>query len=256
LKIDLHLHSSELSSCSQATAEEMLRAAKEFGLDAVCFTEHNVLTPPERVAEMNERHAPLKVFSGVEIGVTYYEHCLVLGRRDPELEGRKWTYEDLWRFTRDSGGHLTLCHPFRFGDGIDLDIDRFPPDAIEIRSVHTAADDEALIRGTAERVGARLVANSDAHFAKWVGVFYNVLHDELARPVNDERDLAAILRAGDYELASDDARVAEINSEVDEREGRARAVLDGGGDVERFREETGLSGHYFDRVARGKSYRV
>jgi predicted metal-dependent phosphoesterase TrpH len=230
----------------------MIVAAKDFGLDAICFTEHNVLTPPERVAEMNERHAPLKVFSGVEIAVTYYEHCLVLGASDTELGRRGWTYEDLWRFTRDSGGHLTLCHPFRFGDEIEIDIDRFPPDAIEVRSVHTAADDEELIRATAERVGARLVSNSDAHFAKWVGVF----HVKLARLAEDERDLAAILGAGDYELASDDARVAAINAEVDEREGRARAVLDGGGDVERFRDETGLSDHYFDRVARGKSYRV
>ncbi|MHC5057850.1 MAG: PHP domain-containing protein [Planctomycetota bacterium] len=252
MKIDLHLHSSERSSCAHSTAEEMILAAKGFGLDAVCFTEHNRLTPEDWLAEMNERHAPLKVFAGLEIGVTYYEHCLVLGVRAPELETRAWTYEDLWRFTRGAGGHLTLCHPFRFGDEVELDIDRFPPDAIEVHSVHTAAEDEALIRETAQRVGARLLATSDAHYAKWVGVF----HVKHSRPAADERDLVAILKAGDYELASDETRVAAINAEVDGREGRARAVLEGGGDVERFREETGLSAHYFNRVARGKSYRV
>jgi len=199
----------------------MIVAAKGFGLDAVCFTEHNVLTPEPWLAEANERHAPFKVFSAVEISVTRCEHCIVLGIRDPELGSRKWTYEDLWRFTRERGGFLTLCHPFRFGETVAFDIDRFPPDGIEVHSVHTAAEDSELIRATAERVGARVIASSDAHFARWVGVF----HVELARPaedVRDERDLVDILRAGDYELGSDGARVAAINAEIDERDGDAK----------------------------------
>jgi len=255
LKIDLHLHSSDRSPCGHSTAEEMIVAAKGFGLDAVCFTEHDVLTPEPWLAEMNKLHAPFKVFSAVEISVTRSEHCIVIGVRDPELGSRTWTYEDLWRFTRERGGWLTLCHPFRFGEDIAFDIDSFGPDGIELHSVHTAAEDGELIRATAERVGARVVASSDAHFAKWVGVF----HVELARPaadVRDEREIADILRAGDYALGSDEARVAAINAIVDEREGKARAILDSGGDRERFGEETGLSTHYFDRVARGRSYRV
>jgi len=252
LKIDLHLHSSDRSSCGHSTAEEMIVAAKGFGLDAVCFTEHDVLTPESWLAEMNERHAPFKVFSAVEISVTRHEHCTVLGVRDRELETRKWAYEELWKFTRERGGFLTLCHPFRFGDEIAFDIDSFPPDGIELHSVHTAAEDSELIRATAERVGARALASSDAHFAKWVGVF----HVELARPAEDVRDLTDILRAGEFELCSDEARVAAINAIVDEREGGARAILEAGGDRDRFREETGLSTHYFDRVARGRSYRV
>ncbi len=101
MKIDLHLHSSERSACAHSTAEEMIRAGKEFGLDAICFTEHNVLTPEALVAGMNERHAPFRIFAGIEIGVTVYEHCLVHGVRDAELERRKWTYPDLWEFTRE-----------------------------------------------------------------------------------------------------------------------------------------------------------
>jgi len=50
--------------------------------------------------------------------------------------------------------------------------------------------------------------------------------------------------------------VAAINAIVDEREGGARAILEAGGDRERFGEATGPSTHYFDRVARGRSYRV
>ena len=210
MKIDLHLHSSDRSNCGHSTAEEMIVAAKGFGLGAVCFTEHSVLTPEDWLAEANECHAPFKVFSAVEISVTRLEHCIVLGARDGELETREWTYEDLWKFTRERGGSLTLCHPFRFSTEVAFDIDRFPPDAIELHSVHTAAADEGVIRSTAERVGARVIASSDAHFAKWVGVF----HVELARPAEDERDLVALLKAGEYELASDDARVAEINAEI------------------------------------------
>ena len=217
MKIDLHLHSSDRSACGHSTAEEMILAAKGFGLGAVCFTEHSVLTPEDWLAEANERHAPFKVFSAVEISVTRLEHCIVLGARDGELETREWTYEDLWKFTRERGGSLTLCHPFRFGTEVAFDIDRFPPDAIEVHSVHTAAADEGVIRATAERVGTHIVTSSDAHFAKWVGVF----HVELARPAADESDLVTILKAGEYELCSDAARVAEINAEIDERDGAA-----------------------------------
>ncbi len=217
MKIDLHLHSADRSACSHSTAEEMIAAAKGFGLGAVCFTEHSVLTPEAWLAEANERHAPFRIFSGDEISVTPLEHCIVLGIRDPELETREWTYEDLWKFTNERGCFLTLCHPFRFSTEVEFDIDRSPPDAIELHSVHTAAADEALIRATAERVGACVVASSDAHFAKWVGVF----HVELARAAADERDLATLLKAGEYELCSDAARVAEINAEIDERDGEA-----------------------------------
>jgi len=220
LKIDLHLHSSDRSSCGHSTGEEMIVAAKGFGLDAVCFTEHNVLTPEAWLAEANENHAPFKVFSAVEISVTRLEHCIVLGVRDSELETREWTYEDLWKFTRERDGWLTLCHPFRFSETVAFDVDRFPPDGIEIHSVHTAAEDGELIRATAERVGARVIASSDAHFAKWVGVF----HVELARPaedVCDEREIVDILRAGEFKLGSDEARVAAINAEIDERDGDA-----------------------------------
>ena len=60
----------------------MIRAGKEFGLDAICFTEHNVLTPEALVAGMNERHAPFRIFAGIEIGVTVYEQTPILALED------------------------------------------------------------------------------------------------------------------------------------------------------------------------------
>ncbi len=194
MKIDLHVHTSELSACASSTAEEMVRAGVARGLDAVCFTEHNRLWPTEALADLNERYAPFRVFGGVEISISGADHCLVLGRARPaELETRTWTYPDLHRFTRSRASFLVVSHPFRYADQIPLEIDEFPPDAIELRSVHVGADDEERIREVARRVGAQLVCNSDAHFAKQVGMYYN----RIAGSPKDERELAGLLAAGE-----------------------------------------------------------
>jgi len=213
LKIDLHLHTADFSACSHAPAEVMICAAIGFGLDAVCLTEHDRLWPEAVLAEMNARFAPFRVFGGIEIGVTPLEHCLVLGVRDPEIETRVWTYPDLARFVRERDGFLAVCHPFRFEDSIPFEIDEFPPDAIELRSVHTSPDDEERIREAAERVGARLLCNSDAHYAQYVGIY----HNELTRAPVDERDLVGMLKAGEYKCRSDEARLREMASTMGPR---------------------------------------
>jgi len=208
LKIDLHLHTAELSACSHAPAEVMIRAAIGFGLDAVCLTDHDRLWPETALADLNARFAPFRVFGGIEVSVTPLEHCLALGVRDPDIESRDWTYPDLARFVRERDGFLAVCHPFRFENSIPFEIDEFPPDAIELRSVHTSPDDEERIREAAERVGARLLCNSDAHYAQYVGIY----HNELTRTPADERELVGMLKAGEYECRSEEARLREMAS--------------------------------------------
>lgn len=193
MKVDLHVHTQERSSCAKSGEEEMIRAAIKRGLDGLAFTDHHSLIPPQRVDELNEKYAPFCVFGGIEIRVSG-EDLLVLGLYDSLLETRKWTYPELHAFVRQQGGFLVLAHPFRYRDTINVDIELYRPHAIELCSTNIRAEDEGRIRALAERLNVRLLGNSDAHRAKDVGLYYNVL----PRTVRDDKELIAILKMAGY----------------------------------------------------------
>lgn len=252
MKIDLHVHTKERSSCGRSTETEMLSAARRFGLDAIVFTEHNRLVPPQRLAELREQFAPLKIFGGIEISLTLNDHCIVIGVDDPELAYRSWTYDRLQPFVREREGWIALCHPFRMTDDIPLDIETRRPDAIEVHSVHTGADDEARIRGICEALGLTPVANSDAHIAPFVGIFYNEIPGDPAT----ERELVEALRAGPVEVRADDARTGMLNRMIDERESIIRHMIESGVDAPTYCQLTGMSRTHYHRVLNGKSSKV
>jgi histidinol phosphatase-like PHP family hydrolase len=194
MKIDLHVHTSERSQCARSGEEKMIQAAIAHGIDGLAFTDHHMLVPLEWLEQLNRRYAPFRIFGGIEISVTEGEDLLVLGVHDPALESREWAYPALYDFVREREGFLILAHPFRFRDRIALDLERFPPDAMEIRSNNTREEDETKICFRAGRFGLRLICSSDAHRAKDVGMYFC----HLGREPQDERELLDILRAGRY----------------------------------------------------------
>lgn len=209
MKIDLHVHAQERSGCATSGEEEMIQAAIAYGLDGLVFTDHRRLVPPERLEELNRAYAPFRVFGGIEISVAEGEDVLVLGVHDPTLEVEQWTYPALFHFVRERGGMLILAHPFRYHEAIQIDINQYPLDAVEVRSTNIGACNEPRVRALARRLHLPLVCNSDAHNAQRIGIYYN----ELARAPCDERDLLAILKAGKYVCSCNGARMT-FNDEV------------------------------------------
>ena len=193
MKIDLHVHSSERSSCGKALEEDQVRAAITAGLDAIVFTDHHRLAPLERLAEMNRRYAPFQIFGGIEI-TTDGEDMLVLGVRDPALESAKWSYPDLHALVRERGGFIAMAHPFRYHPQVQLDLDRYVPDAIELHSVNTSPARQDQISAIAARLGIPTLCNSDAHTTAALGQYYNILETSPA----DEQALIALLKAGRF----------------------------------------------------------
>jgi histidinol phosphatase-like PHP family hydrolase len=252
MKIDLHVHAKERSGCAVSGEEEMIQAAIAYGLDGLVFTDHQRLVPPERLTELNREYAPFRVFGGIEITPVEREDVVVLGVHDPALEAQQWTYPALFRFVRERGGLLVLAHPFRYSDAIQIEVEQYPPDALEIHSANTGACDESRIRAVAERLSLRLLCNSDAHRARHVGIYYN----ELTRGPRDEQELIVILRAGDYACRRMDERVAAFNGEVGDREELIHHMIAEGRDREYYRRATGKWEGQFDRVAMGRSYRI
>ena len=228
MKIDLHVHTSNRSACGCATEDEMVRAAVAAGLDAIAFTDHDRLAPAERLAELNDRFAPFRVFGGIEVTIAVPHHCIVLGVDSPDLEIRKWVYRDLCAFVRERGGLLALCHPFRFGDELPAGIDEAPPDAIELRSVHIPAADEGRIWGLASRLGATLLCNSDAHKMEFVGIYSNDFDGVPGWPA-DGPGLVELLRKGTHSCAADIRRLELLDRPAEERDALVRAAAGRGG---------------------------
>jgi histidinol phosphatase-like PHP family hydrolase len=250
MKIDLHVHSAERSRCAVSGEEEMIRAAISFGLDALVFTDHQALLPPQRAEELNERFAPFRVFRGIECSVVEGEDLVVLGADHPRLEAADLSYGELHEIVHKEGGFLILAHPFRYHETVDIDVLGRPPHAVELHSISICGRDEGRILALAKRAGARTVQDSDAHRSEHVGIFHNLL----GREPRDEKELVAVLKAGLFERCRCDDRVAQRNRDVLADEERMRDYIARGYDGKKFREETGGNLDHFSKVRRGGSY--
>lgn len=191
MKIDLHVHSQERSHCGRSSEEEQIRAAIDSGLDAIVFADHNRLVSLGRLEELNGKYTPFRVFGGIEISLES-EHVLILGLHDYALESTGWAYPELHTFVRKHGGFIGIAHPFRRHRYIGVDIEHFPPDAIEVHSNNTPKEAEAHIREIAANLGVPVLCNSDAHHVSRLGAYYNILE----RVPADERELLEILKSG------------------------------------------------------------
>jgi len=69
MKIDLHVHCKELSPCGRSSEEEQIIAAINSGLDAIVFTDHNLLMPKHRLKFFNQKYEPFQIFGGIEVCV-------------------------------------------------------------------------------------------------------------------------------------------------------------------------------------------
>ena len=192
--IDLHAHSTAYSACSAVTPEDLVRAARDAGLDAVCLTEHDAFWPLPAVGELGEKHG-IVVLRGVE-ATTEIGHVLVYGLRT----WRKGlsTLEALRDHVRAEEALMFLAHPSRrYGRPVDGSLaDVF--DSIEVAN----ASEGSLQNGNAKQLArvCRLpgIGGSDAHTASEVGAAYTVL----ANPVSSEVELVAELRKALHRTAS------------------------------------------------------
>jgi histidinol phosphatase-like PHP family hydrolase len=136
MDIDLHVHTSERSGCANVSEEYQIQSAIRAGLGGIAITDHDALVPQERLRALNDRYAPFKIFTGIEVSADDL-HWGVLGIHDPALESRSWNYPALLRFVRERGGFIYLAHPFRYKPVLHVDLDAYTPDGIEIESLNS-----------------------------------------------------------------------------------------------------------------------
>jgi histidinol phosphatase-like PHP family hydrolase len=190
MKIDFHVHSSDRSDCGRVTDEEQVQAAINAGLDGFFFTDHHRFISVDKLDDLNRRFAPFRVFRGIEISCDG-EDFLVLGIADRKLESYDWRYADLHAFVHEHNGFIVLAHPFRFQKDLAVDCERLRPDAIEICSANTPANERSRIQEIARAWNIPTLCNSDAHSVEAIGKYFNILDDT---PEN-EITLIDLLRA-------------------------------------------------------------
>lgn len=253
MKIDMHCHTSERSHCCIVTECQQIESAIKYGLGGIVITDHNKNVPKEHLADLNKKYAPFKIFSGIEITIKdNSEDVLVIGIHENILEQKKWRYDELYKFIREKEGFITLAHPYRYSNDIKINIDEYIPDAIEIHSTNIGHCDEALIRQTANRLGARLVANSDAHNNIHIGIYHNDFFED----IESDKDLIRELKAGRYKIGYDIERIDIYNKEVKKREDIIKKMIKDGASANDYQNITGNWIGQFNRVLLEKSYEI
>ncbi len=187
MKYDLHIHT-HFSRCSAIKPDELLRIAKERGLDGIAVTDHNTIEGGLNVSKLN--HDPnFKVIVGAEIKTEYGE---ILGLfLNEEIMSREF-FEVIDEIHKQ-GGIAIAAHPtalFRRNlkhPCIELE-GRI--DGIEGFNSRALPYENYKAQKTALKFGFGMTGGSDAHFNYEIGRGYTIF----------KGDLRHALKTGDTQL--------------------------------------------------------
>ncbi len=161
---DHHIHSKYSVFDSASEIVDIIRAAKEFGLDAIAVSDHDAIEGSLGAA--GKSSDDLLIIPGMEVS-SLDGHIVVLGVR--ELIERDLSARETIRRAHDLGGIAIAAHPYdTFRRGVkdlcwELDFD-----AIEINGHCLYGNTKA--ENAAKEHGKPLVGGSDAHALNGIGV--------------------------------------------------------------------------------------
>ena len=205
MKIDLHTHTSYGSVCAYMDPDQLIKRAKEIGLDGVCITEHNQLWGQQAIERLRQKHNFL-VIGGVEVS-TDCGDILVFGLHRSVRD--VFYLQDLKKMVTDVGAIMILAHPFRFErEGVT---DLFSSqnnskqlsslrkrnvfqmiNGIEVYNGQSGFQEKRFAKSIADRFNLSATGGSDAHAILGVGACYSVFEEE----VRNEQDLISQIKGG------------------------------------------------------------
>lgn len=164
---DLHVHSIH-SPDGREKVEDIIRYAKEVGLDIISITDHNTMKAYDDGADDAAEKYGIILIHGIEIS-TKQGHVLAYGLREmpPIRKSVRETVEAVHRL----GGIAVAAHPFRLISGVGtIVVRREDFDGIEVRNARSTFADNHLahILATSQKKG--FTAGSDAHALENIGL--------------------------------------------------------------------------------------
>lgn len=218
MKIDLHVHTSEISRCGEMSAKEMVTLYKNAGYDAICVTNHFNSSTAKWLARQGKldfvkafdegfelarsegEKIGLKVFKGYEFQCNqYYDDFLTyyipshLLERIHEIFALPMT--SALSVLRSNSVKLYQAHPFRSSITV---VDPSLVDGVEVYNGANGKgklNDMAMIWANAHP-HLRQISGSDAHNldeALTSGI-------ETDEEINTQEDLLNLLESGNYRL--------------------------------------------------------
>jgi len=188
----------------------MVQAAIACGLDAIVLTEHDYMWRPEELASLQARFPRIKLFSGIEVSVDSAEHVVVIGVPHPQLFTPFMRPADLVAAVRRHQGAAILAHPYRWSPSVRQDILAVQLDAVEVYSNSIRNYMQQPIRDLHDKLKLPLVASSDGHHTEHLGLYAIDLH----QPARDDKDLARMIRQGQFSIWTNPERISAINQDI------------------------------------------
>jgi len=194
--IDMHVHESLHSPCSEMTLEEAVAAAKFHGLDGICITDHDSMDIRDDAAEYLST-VDFPVFIGVEMS-TIAGHIIALGLHSlPEIKSYCSTpsTQGFINHVNVQGGFCFAAHPFR---SPKREESRFLDSVQGLHGIeiynggNTRPKSNDMARDACRCLGLIPVAGSDAHDVHELGYYAMWFPD----PIADTAALVAALKAG------------------------------------------------------------
>lgn len=220
-RYEMHQHTAPCSHCGHAEPEELVRKMKEQGFNGCVITDHfyHGNTGIDRDLPWNDFCRPYEenylkaraegnkigfdVLFGLEEHVGEGKEVLIYGitpefmYNHPEL--REWGLERVYSAAHSIGALVIQAHPFRKKDYIvnpDKLLDSSLLDGYEIYNTANKAEDNEKAAEELSNCGKILTAGSDCHWnetGKRSGI-------ETDFRITDEKQLADVLRTGEYNL--------------------------------------------------------
>lgn len=203
MEIDLHTHTNRYSGCSNIHPVQLIRKAKDVGLDGIALTEHGIRWSDENIATLREQCQVVDflILPGQEAACytaqgRFQGEFLVFGY--PRSLGSSRSLEQILEIVHGVGGLVIAAHPFKklqhddgfYGAGgavYDFDID-----GLEVE--HPSYDDESrmLASNAAHAMKIAGIGSSDAHDVRNIGVCRTIFEGQ----VDDLMSLCREIRAG------------------------------------------------------------
>ncbi len=216
MKIDLHVHTSEISRCGKLSAQDVVNIYKRLGYDAICITNHfssstkawhqskgkldfvKTFEEGYQLAKYEGEKIGLKVFRGYEFRCNRNDNDFLLYHLPNEiLESIDKVFDlpikDCLCVLRENGVKIFQAHPFRNNTTL------INPDLLDGIEIFNGSNGQGPINDMAKLWAAahphlKGISGSDCHAAHQAGRGGIITAYDIA----NEQELITCIQSGDY----------------------------------------------------------